>query len=302
MLRGTLREFSLFEIFRLISDARKTGVLEISGPSVTGQILFRDGCVYGSRSAGAREPLGRKLVRAGTLTEDQLRTALAFQVNSTTRLGRILIDSGVDPQRVDEALEEQAEEGAVSILRLDPTEFVWTSGPAETEPLSAVPADDFLARVVTKLEEVEVISSRLTIGDKMVSLSPSPSADGSGIQLDPEEWRIIALLGTRRSVVDLIQYSGDGEVQTLLTLDRLLAWGLLELHPVDDVHAVRARSMAPELPPPGHSSSPRPKLPEEQVIHLTEHHPVPSDLPVEPESFNGVPRGREQPRDEEPPI
>jgi hypothetical protein len=302
MLRGTLREFSLFEIFRLISDARKTGLLEISGPSVTGQILFRDGCVYGSRSAGAREPLGRKLVRAGTVTEDQLRTALAFQVNSTRRLGRILIDSGVDPQRVDEALEEQAEEGAVSILRLDPTEFVWTSGPAETEPLSAVPADDFLARVVTKLEEVEVISSRLTIGDKMVSISPSASADGSGIQLDPEEWRIIALLGTRRSVVDLIQYSGDGEVQTLLTLDRLLALGLLELHPVDDVHAVRARSVAPELPPRGHSASPGPKLPQEQVIHLTEHHRVPSDLPVEPESFNGVPRGREQPRDEEPPI
>jgi uncharacterized protein DUF4388 len=302
MLRGTLREFSLFEIFRLISDARKTGVLEISGPSVTGQILFRDGCVYGSRSAGAREPLGRKLVRAGTVTEDQLRTALAFQVNSTRRLGRILIDSGVDPLRVDEALEEQAEEGAVSILRLDPTEFEWTSGPAETEPLSAVPADDFLARVVTKLEEVEVISSRLTIGDKMVSLSPSASADGSGIQLDPEEWRIIALLGTRRSVVDLIQYSGDGEVQTLLTLDHLLALGLLELHPVDDVHAVRARSVAPELPPRGHSASPGPKLPEEQVIHLTEHHRVPSDLPVEPESLNGVPRGREQPRDEEPPI
>jgi Domain of unknown function (DUF4388) len=272
MLRGTLTEFSLFEITRLISETKKTGVLEISGPSVTGQILFSNGAVYGSRSAGAREPLGRKLVRAGVVSEEQLREALLTQVNTNRRLGRILIDSGTaPPERVNSALKEQTEEGAVSILRLDPIEFTWLPEPPEAEPLAAVPATDFLASVATRLEEVEGIRARLTGDGRLVSISPSAAHGGSGVHLDPEEWRIVALLGARRSVSDLIQYSGAGEVQTLLTLDRLIASGLLELDSVD------GRTPDGERPPASSehhssptSSAPAGEAPTRRVIHLTE--------------------------------
>ena len=72
LIRETLSEFSLAEIIRLIAQTRRTGVLEVSGPASSGRVLFRDGTICGAESSRSREPLGRKLVRSGDLSERQL--------------------------------------------------------------------------------------------------------------------------------------------------------------------------------------------------------------------------------------
>jgi protein-tyrosine-phosphatase len=230
MLRGTLEEFSLPDLVRLISETAKSGVLELSGPTGGGQLTFADGRVCGSRSAVAREPLGRKLVRAHAVTENQLWRALGDQSKTNVRIGQLLIASGVvTPDQVEGAVREQIEDGLVDILRLYPTTFVWRSEAIEDEGATVIPTESFLSSVAIRLKEIETIRQRIPSDETLVSLNPSPPDHLPDIHLGRDEWRMLSLLGARRAVRDLMQYSGAGDMQTLRSLDRLLAAGLIEI-------------------------------------------------------------------------
>ena len=77
MLKGTLDDFTLPDVFRLTFHARKTGRLDVERRSGSGRVFFREGEVYFAESTKSKEPLGQKLVRARALTQQQLERALA---------------------------------------------------------------------------------------------------------------------------------------------------------------------------------------------------------------------------------
>ena len=66
-LEGTLRDFSLADIFQLIGLQRKTGVLIVEGEDDTVTISFLGGQVVAAESAVRRleNRLGNLLLRAG---------------------------------------------------------------------------------------------------------------------------------------------------------------------------------------------------------------------------------------------
>jgi hypothetical protein len=251
-MRGTLQEFSLADVIRFISQARKTGELNVSGPHGNGRILFRDGAICGADSTLAREPLGRKLVRAGAVSESQLWSALGRQDRSQIKLGETLVAAGlVAREQVREALREQVEEGIVAVLRIEPTEFSWSA--QESEGDVVVLADDVLDTLTANRDEIETISRRFPSKNATVAMVAAPPSGEAAMQITPEDWRILAFMGSRRTLADLMQYTGAGEVQTLRALDRLIAAGLLEV--VDPTADPRARSkrqaaMSASLPPP----------------------------------------------------
>src|ERR671915_600584 len=76
MLKGTLDDFTLPDIFRLMSLAKRIGALEVQRSAGSGKVYFRDGEVYFAESSLARTPLGQKLVSSGVITETQLMKAL----------------------------------------------------------------------------------------------------------------------------------------------------------------------------------------------------------------------------------
>jgi hypothetical protein len=230
MIRGTLTEFSLPELIRLVSETHKTGVLEIAGPHGAGELLFLDGCVCGSRSDSSREPLGRKLVRAKAISERDLWTALDDQSRRHQRLGQLLIARGsVSSEQVQSALREQIEDGAVDIVTLGPTHFVWRSEPPDEPGPVLIPPESFLSGVAERVEEMEKIRERIPAQDAVVSICPIPSEETLEAGVSREEWQILSMLGTKRTVGDLMRYSGSADTRTLRALDRLMSAGLLEL-------------------------------------------------------------------------
>ncbi len=75
-LRGNLRDFGIADVFQLIGQQRKTGVLEFSGEAGERvQLSFDRGLVVTASPVGERAeaPLGDMLVRCGRLTRQQLR-------------------------------------------------------------------------------------------------------------------------------------------------------------------------------------------------------------------------------------
>jgi len=58
-LRGSLKDFSLPDVFQLIQLSRKSGILRIKRPDAEGSIWFREGDVFFAQSNWRRELLGQ---------------------------------------------------------------------------------------------------------------------------------------------------------------------------------------------------------------------------------------------------
>src|SRR5881227_510401 len=96
-LEGTLRDFSLADIFQLIGLQRKTGVLTLRTKEDAVTVTFLDGKVVGADSQSHRleNRLGHVLIKSGLLTPDQLGRALEIQKETLQRLGFILTHYGI---------------------------------------------------------------------------------------------------------------------------------------------------------------------------------------------------------------
>src|SRR2546430_6629559 len=96
-LEGTLKDFSLADIFQLIGLQRKTGVLTLRGSDDTVTVTFLDGKVVGADSLSKRleNRLGTVMLKSGVLTQDQLNRALEIQKETLQRLGFILTHYGI---------------------------------------------------------------------------------------------------------------------------------------------------------------------------------------------------------------
>src|SRR6266498_1159934 len=95
-LEGTLKDFSLADIFQLIGLQRKTGVLTLRAKDDTVTVTFLDGKVVGADSLSHRleNRLGSVLIKSGLLTNEQLNHALAIQKETLQRLGFVLTHYG----------------------------------------------------------------------------------------------------------------------------------------------------------------------------------------------------------------
>jgi len=73
-LHGNLGDFGIAEVFQLIGQQRKTGVLELSREGESVQFLFDRGAVVSAAPVGARPyaALGEMLVRCGQLTRERV--------------------------------------------------------------------------------------------------------------------------------------------------------------------------------------------------------------------------------------
>src|SRR5919199_383058 len=96
-LEGTLRDFSLADIFQLIGLQRKTGVLTLRSKEDAVTVTFLDGKVVGADSSSHRleNRLGHVLIKSGLLQPDQLARALEIQKETLQRLGFILTHYGI---------------------------------------------------------------------------------------------------------------------------------------------------------------------------------------------------------------
>ena len=98
-LEGNLKDFSLADMFRLLSSGQKTGTLYMTRSEAEGRVCFKKGRVYFASSNYNRESLGKRLVKSGVISEKQLRQALGLQKiqkkeKAGRRLGQILVDEG----------------------------------------------------------------------------------------------------------------------------------------------------------------------------------------------------------------
>ena len=158
-LEGTLRDFSVTDLFQALGPQKKTGSLTIEGKEDRIVISFFGGQIVSADSAARslEDRVGNLLVRAGKLAPEMLVRALETQKQTQARLGVLLVrERLVSPDDLGEALRLQ-------ISRIVLAAFQWTEGRFRFTPqavinydaphVSPVSTDAILAEAVQFLEE-----------------------------------------------------------------------------------------------------------------------------------------------------
>lgn len=313
MLRGTLDDFTLPDIFRLMSLSKKTGSLQVERSAGQGKVWFRDGEVYYAESSLSKEPLGQKLVRSKALTEGQLRKALDQHAGSGKRLGEVLLESGmVDEDQIMMVVRQQIEDAAFDLLRWELGEFLWEPG-EETNPevVIYVTVENLIMEASRRLDELEVIQRKIPSPDTVLAMAATPPEGAVEINITPEEWRILVLVNGSRSVREIGELVGLDDFAAMRTLYGLVSAGLAEVpgradEDWSDYETEPEARTEPE-PAPEPESQPEPEplpepLQEAEVVEepVTELHEQVEAAPEAPEPVAEEPVIEEEPQVEEP--
>jgi hypothetical protein len=238
MLKGTLDDFTLPDIFRLLSQSKKTGRLDVERSAGRGNVFFKDGNVYFAESTLSRELVGQKLLKAKVLTDGQLMKALDEQAESGGRVGEVLRNAGlVTDVQLETALRGQIEDAVFDLLRWDAGEFDWApEADVDAEVSLSVSVENLIMEGSRRLDEMAIITRKIPSEHAVVEMAPAPPEGAAEINIRPEEWRMLVLVNGQRTVLDIAEAVGSDVFATMRTLYGLAAAGLVHVpgHVVED--------------------------------------------------------------------
>jgi hypothetical protein len=232
VLEGHLGDFTLPDILRLLSFTAKSGRLVMRADHAAGRIDLVDGRIRDASADADRLPLARRLLGGGLVTGGDLRGALEGRSELPTDLefARGLVSAGVlDAGSLAEVLREQTVDAVFDLLR-------WTDGSFRFDGF-AVQRDGSLSELAASVDEVlEEATRRLdawaniaerTGADSSVVTISRPTRDREEVALPPDGWGLLSLVDGRRTVLDLVRLSGQGQYRTRRTLGALLDEGVV---------------------------------------------------------------------------
>src|SRR5450759_1573641 len=244
-LRGNLKDFSLPDVFQLVTLSGKTGVLRIKRADAEGSVWFRDGEVFFAQSDWHAEPLGIRLVAAGRITPSALGRAMEIQKDESSggrRLGAILISEGYITDKVLEAfVQEQIQDTTFDLFR-------WDEGDFDFEPLETAPAEDIglsvsIENIVMegsrRLEEWNRIKKKIPSMEIVFKMATAPGEGTFEISLKPVEWSLLLLVDGTRTVAELAADTNRTDFEVARVLYGLFSAGLLEVASDAEVDKLR---------------------------------------------------------------
>jgi hypothetical protein len=258
-LEGTLRDFSLADIFQLIGLQRKTGVLTLRGKDDTVTVTFLDGKVVGADSLNRRleNRLGTVLIKTGTLSQDQLSRALEIQKETLQRLGFILTHYGIiSADSLKQAIQLQILQIVYRLFRWKDGDYHFsqeTTIEYDRDNVVPITAESILMEGARMIDEWPIIEKRIRSYDMIfrkkltdqeivvVGAEEADEIDFDGtrapkkkragadkIRISDEEKLIYDLVDGLTTVGDIVEMSRLSEFDTNKSLYELLTRDLIE--------------------------------------------------------------------------
>ncbi|MGA8809971.1 MAG: DUF4388 domain-containing protein [Thermoanaerobaculia bacterium] len=259
-LEGTLKDFSLADIFQLIGLQRKTGVLTLRTSDDTVTVTFLDGKVVGADSLNHRleNRLGHVLIRSELLTQDQLNRALEIQKETLQRLGFILVHYGIiSVDALKQALQLQILQIIFRLFRWKDGEYHFsqeTTIEYDRDYVVPVSAESILMEGARMIDEWPIIEKRIRsydmvfrkkLTDQEIVVVGAEEADeidfdasdssrrrrpiiSDKIRISREEKVIYDLVDGTMTVRDVMEMSKFSEFDTAKALYELLTRDLIE--------------------------------------------------------------------------
>jgi hypothetical protein len=263
-LEGTLRDFSIADIFQLIGLQRKNGVLTLKREGEVVTVSFSEGAVVAADTLNRplEDRLGTVLVRSGKLTEARLQEALAVQKKTLQRLGYIVVQKRfVEPVDLREALNTQITQIVYRLFRWKDGDYHFSQESEvdyDRENFDPIPADNILMEGARMMDEWPIIERRIPSFELVFHPAAARSAgkggtgasvydedidfdllgdesqrggEGEGLRLGRAEAEIVRLVDGQRSVQEIIDSTSFGEFDTCRILCELLDRKLIQPAP-----------------------------------------------------------------------
>jgi hypothetical protein len=263
-LKGTLRDFSLADIFQLIGIQKKTGVLTLKSDKEVVTVSFVAGSVVAADSLHRRleDRLGTVLVKSGRITEAQLQDALRIQKNTLKRMGNILVENGfIDKEGLKDALHIQISQMVYRLFRWRDGEYNFSQEERvdyDQEHVTPMSAESILmegARILDEWPMIEKGIKSFSTVFRHAAVEIAPASGGGepaageeparGVTLNDQERLIHALADGRRTVQEIVERSTFSEFDTCRILYDLINRQLLE-----EVRSSAQKAAAPAPAPP----------------------------------------------------
>ena len=133
-LRGSLKDFGIADVFQLIGQQRKTGILEFSGDDERIRLLFDRGAVVSAAPVGqwSHAAFGEMLMRCGLLTRDRVDDLRRECEASAQTLPSVAIARGtLSPEELRQIEDLLTRETILSVLRWEVGSFDFTAEEVE---------------------------------------------------------------------------------------------------------------------------------------------------------------------------
>jgi len=252
-LQGTLGDFGIADIFQLIGQQQKTGVLHLNGKEEEVHISFKDGNVVKAESAARKrkELLGHMLVRARIIEAAQLEAALDEQKRTLRRLGDILVGTGaVSRESLKEMTHLQTTETLYRLFAWKQGSYAFEQQDVDFDPESVTPirSESVLMEGFRRVDEWPgvrkvITSGRMTFERLKDAPVEAESDDDFGLdaafgdepdhepkkgEMGRAERKVLALWEPGRTVAQFIELSRLGEFETCKALSVLATGGYLQ--------------------------------------------------------------------------
>lgn len=259
-LEGTLRDFSLADIFQLIGLQRKTGVLTLRGREDSVTVTFLEGRVVAADSLNKRleNRLGTVLVKTGLLTPEQLSRALEIQKQTLQRLGYIMVQHQIISQEnLRQALQLQILGVIYRLFRWKDGEYHFsqeTTIEYDRDNVVPITAESILMEGARMIDEWPIIEKRVRSYDMVFRKKPinqeivvADQADEvdfdepevgpavkrkkaamEKIKISPQEKMVYDMVDGSLAVSDIVESSRLSEFDTVKALYELLTRDLIE--------------------------------------------------------------------------
>jgi len=257
-LRGNLEDFGIGEVFQLIGQQRKTGVLEVTREGQRVRLSFDSGAIVSAAPAGGHEgaALGDMLVRCGLLTRERLEEVERETADAPKPLARALYEKNALSVPQVEAIEDLlTRETLFDLLRWKGGAFHFRAQPVvhERGPGSLIAAEQFLMDGLRMVDEWRHLTRHVpreeAVFRRVGSLSRRPSGTKD---LSPREQegleRVLLLVDGRLPVRRVIDLSRLGTFEATSHLARCVRDGLLAEVSAEELERARRRQRV--APPP----------------------------------------------------
>lgn len=237
-LRGNLADFGIGEVFQLIGQQRKTGILEISSPAGRIQIRFDAGSVVSAAPVGdpPDSALGELLVRRGVVAPEALTSTLAECAATLEGLGsRLVARSLASKADVDAAEALLTSETIFDLLRQTDGSFHFTAQPVahDRDPATLLAAEQILMDGLRMVDEWRTLARGLPAEDAVLRRKRNfgmyaDAATGDERRRLVTAERVYLLVDGRLTLRRVIDLSHLGTFEASRIIADLVAGGVIE--------------------------------------------------------------------------
>jgi hypothetical protein len=230
-LKGNIETFYLSSILQLLCGDKKTGVLTIAEGDRRVGIYLKNGSIVHAAGTQKEVRLGYLLRTKGIISAEELEGALTLARQRQERLGKILVEKGyISAETLKRFIHQQVREILYDL-------FLWKRGEFEYVDKDVTVDEEFAAdfnhmEIILegsrRVDEWALLTKHIPNSEVVFRVGRSVGQQQESLSLNANEWRILSLVDSRRTVQQIIADSGHDEFSVYRIMNSLISSGLIE--------------------------------------------------------------------------